>query len=69
MKMQEIQEMARHIGIRVSGRTKSNLVREIQRKEGSFDCFGTARYFCDQDCCCFKSDCFKEAGKRNKENP
>lgn len=39
------------------------LYRRRQRKEGNFECFGTASGFCDRDDCCFKEMCL------NNENP
>jgi hypothetical protein len=49
--------MAKQYGIKISGKTKSDLIREIQRNEGNFDCFGTAANSCDQMECCFRSIC------------
>jgi hypothetical protein len=57
MKMQEIQAKAKQLGIKSVGKTKANLIREIQRAEGNFDCFGTATDYCDQFACCFRSLC------------
>ena len=38
----------------------TDLYRERQNKEpGSFPCFGTADYFCDQDCS-YKKICLKD---------
>jgi hypothetical protein len=59
MKIQEINSMAKRLGIKPFGKTKTNLIREIQRAEGNFDCFGTATHYCDQLLCCFRSLCLK----------
>ncbi len=64
MKMQEIRQMAKKMGINSFGKTKIELVREIQRKEGNFDCYGTGAEQCDQLECLFRSPCLeKPAGK------
>jgi hypothetical protein len=60
MKMQEINAKAKGLGINPFGKTKASLIREIQRKEGNFDCFGTANGYCDQPLCCFRSLCIPE---------
>ena len=57
MKMQEIQKMAKRLKINSFGKSKKDLILEIQRAEGNFDCFGKAQSFCDQFECCFRSAC------------
>jgi len=57
MKMQEIRDIGKRYGISSFGKTKAELIREIQRAEGNFDCFGTAKDHCDQYDCCFRSLC------------
>lgn len=61
MKMQEIRAKAKALGINSFGKKKAELIREIQRAEGNFDCFGTAQGYCDQQDCCFRSLCFSES--------
>jgi hypothetical protein len=39
------------------GLSKAELIRRIQKAEGNFDCFGTAKDSCDQSQCCFREDC------------
>jgi len=39
--------------------SKTELIRRIQRAEGNFDCFETAKDYCDQYECCFREDCLK----------
>jgi len=41
------------------GVTKTELIRRVQKAEGNFDCFGTAKDYCDQFQCCFREDCFR----------
>lgn len=61
MKMQEIRAKAKALGINSFGKKKADLIREIQRAEGNFDCFGTARDYCDQLECCFRDLCLAES--------
>jgi hypothetical protein len=62
MKMNEIREKAKALGIKVMATTKkSDLIRQIQRAEGNFDCFGTVKDYCDQWDCCFREDCLSSA--------
>ncbi len=60
MKMQEIRSMAKTLGINSFGKTKVELIKEIQRKEGNFDCYGTAKGYCDQNECIFRPSCISE---------
>lgn len=64
--MQDVRAMAKSLGINSFGKNKTELIREIQRKEGNFDCYGTAVDSCDQKDCCFYDSCLGEqaAGKK-----
>jgi hypothetical protein len=64
MKMQEIRLMAKKLGINSFGKTKVELVREIQLKEGNFDCYGTAADSCDQLTCLFRPSCLEKPAKK-----
>lgn len=70
MKMQEVHNMARQLGVNSFGKTKTEVIHEIQRKEGYFDCYGSARDHCDQENCAFRSCCLekKKPTKRSKNN-
>ncbi len=58
MILKEIREIAKGNGIRVGNMKKDNIIRAIQRAEGNFDCFGTAKAgFCDQADCLWRKDC------------
>ncbi len=58
MKMQEIREIAKPLGIKTSRMSKINLVRAIQQAEGNFPCFATATSGeCDQIDCIWRKDC------------
>ena len=59
MKMQEVRQMAKKMGINSFGKTKTDLIREIQRNEGYFDCYGTAGDQCDQLECAFRTSCLE----------
>jgi hypothetical protein len=64
MKMQEIRVIARQWGVNARiGRSKQEIVREIQIREGFSPCFRT-KESCDGDCL-WKSDCLTtgRAGK------
>lgn len=72
MKMQELRVIAKKYGINSFGKTKANLIREIQIVEGNFDCFGSAVEYCDQWGCRYRPLCFDEAkkwtnGKQNEK--
>lgn len=56
MKMQEIREIARQWDVNARiGRSKLEVIREIQIREGFSPCFRT-KETCEQDCL-WKSDC------------
>ena len=55
MKMAEIRDRARAMGVRTGG-LKQDLIRRIQSAEGNQPCFGT-RTECDQTGCCWREDC------------
>lgn len=59
MKMKEVRALAKEHNIDSFGKTKADLIREIQQKEGNYDCFGTAPDYCDQTECRFRSLCLK----------
>lgn len=59
MTVKELQKVAKGLGIKAAGLRKSELIREIQKTEGNFDCFGTAIEYCDQTGCLFRDDCLR----------
>ena len=62
MKMPEVRRMAKNVGINSFGKKKVDLIREIQRAEGNFDCFSTAAHgYCDQKECVFRSLCLTKS--------
>ena len=60
MRLVDIEKKARSLGIRDTWKySKKDLIKQIQRAEGNFDCFGTAKGYCDQINCAWRSDCLK----------
>lgn len=58
MNIKEIKEKAKTVGISNAEKMKKvDVIRAIQAKEGNFPCFQTAQDFCDQNSCCWRSDC------------
>jgi hypothetical protein len=57
MRVKELQKMAKAMGIKISGLKKAEMIKQIQRTEGNFDCFGTATGYCEQINCLFREDC------------
>jgi len=60
MRMSELQRLAKSLGIKSFGKNKAELIKQIQREEGNFDCFGSAADYCDQFNCLFRSSCLPE---------
>ncbi|MBW2989074.1 SAP domain-containing protein [Candidatus Woesearchaeota archaeon] len=60
MNIREIKSKAKRLGVDTKKvKKKADVIKEIQRKEGNFDCFGTAYDYCDQLNCSWRSDCLK----------
>jgi hypothetical protein len=60
MNLKEIKEIAKSQGIKAGNMKKENIIRSIQRAEGNFDCFGTAKMGeCNQMNCIWRGDCLK----------
>ena len=60
MKISEIEKKAKAAGIKDTWLySKRELIKAIQRKEGNYDCFGTAQNNCSQMACCWRPDCVK----------
>ena len=57
MTVRELQKMAKRLGIKAVTLRKADMIKAIQKAEGSFDCFGTAVGYCDQVNCLFRKDC------------
>ncbi len=64
MNMQQIRQIAKEKGAKISNMAKVDAVRMIQLTEGNFDCFAKAESgSCDQDECMFREDCMKIVSK------
>jgi len=60
MRLSEIEKKARALGVKDTWKySKKDLIRNIQKAEGNFDCFATAKNHCDQLACSWRSDCIK----------
>lgn len=59
MNIKEIRLIAKDHGLISKDINKIELIHEIQREEGNFDCFATAiNQYCDQASCLWREDCF-----------
>ena len=72
MDMKAVKEKAKELGIEMKKMKKAEVIRSIQRKEGNFPCFETAREYCDQLACAWRSACLpvkklKKSGERSRE--
>ena len=59
--MHELRVKAKKFGINSFGKTKENLIKEIQIAEGGDQCFGRSVEICDQWGCRSRSLCFDDA--------
>lgn len=67
MKLQDIRAIAKQHQIHSSGLSKIELIHQIQRVEGNFDCFGSARDgVCDQSACLWREDCLAASAGVNR---
>jgi len=64
MLFKAVRQIAKEKGIKIK-RTmkKADIIREIQKSEGNFPCFGTAKDFCDQTDCIWRDDCLSKGKK------
>jgi hypothetical protein len=66
MKMNDVVKRAKAFGIKAKAVKKADLIRQIQKAEGNFDCFGRAVGYCDQWQCCFREDCLPPVKSNQK---
>ncbi len=60
MRLSDIEKKARGMGIADTWRySKTELIRQIQRKEGNSPCFGRANGHCPNLGCCWIVDCLR----------
>jgi hypothetical protein len=64
MRLEEVRNIAKSRGVHPDSLTKTKLIKALQAKEGSFDCFATAvNGDCDQMGCLWREDCFDAVRK------
>ena len=60
MRLAAIDKKAKSLGLNNTWKySKKDLIKTIQRKEGNFDCFGSANGNCNQMACCWRDDCLR----------
>lgn len=59
MNVAEIRRLARELGLANTAKTKrGELIRQIQRAEGNFDCYASlGRFDCQQTDCLWRKNC------------
>ncbi|MBC8179794.1 SAP domain-containing protein [candidate division KSB1 bacterium] len=57
MKMNDVKKKATILEIKCGKMKKADIIRTIQLKEGNSPCFQTGIASCDQDNCCWRTDC------------
>ena len=57
MKVAEIKEKAKALGVKPGKMNKTDLIRAIQTQEGNTACFQNGSPVCDQMGCCWRADC------------
>ncbi|MBT0665249.1 Rho termination factor N-terminal domain-containing protein [Geobacter pelophilus] len=58
MKMDDVKEVAKGLGIKPGKMKKSDLIREIQRAEGNEECYNSGKADqCGQAGCAWREDC------------
>jgi len=67
MKMAEIRNRAKALGIKSGNMSKAELIRAIQKAEHYEPCYGTSRGQCAFTDCCFRDDCLKPKDKKKVE--
>lgn len=60
MKVKDIQNMARAMGLKPGKLNKTRLIHTIQKQEKNDECYATSAVnSCGQDDCLWRSDCLK----------
>lgn len=58
MKFNDIQKMAKQLGINTYRMKKTEMISAIQRAENNIECFGTSRVeYCAEMSCLWREDC------------
>ncbi|MEN8141141.1 MAG: hypothetical protein ABFR97_07970 [Thermodesulfobacteriota bacterium] len=69
MNMTAIREKAKILGVKAGRCKKADLIRTIQKVEGNFPCFATARDYCDQKLCSWRTACLPKPKKKTIRLP
>lgn len=59
MKMTELKQKSKALGVKPNKMKKVELIHAIQRSEGYIECYGKSNGNCSQVECCFREDCLK----------
>lgn len=58
MKMDEIKEVAKGLGLKPGKMKKADLIKDIQKAEGNEDCYNSGKKdVCGQNVCAWREDC------------
>ena len=57
MRMIDVRNKAKKMGIRTKNIKKADLIRKIQVEEGNRPCFQAGSNSCGQEDCCWREDC------------
>ncbi|MBU0484194.1 MAG: SAP domain-containing protein [Proteobacteria bacterium] len=60
MKMVEVKEKAKKLGVKSGKMKKEDLIRAIQIAEGNDACFGSNNKQCPQMDCCWRDECITD---------
>ena len=60
MDVAQVERFMAELGINPNPANLAAVIRFVQRAEGRFDCFGTARNFCDQGACAWRQSCVED---------
>lgn len=61
MKMNEVKQKAKSIGVTPGRMKKADLIHAIQQAEGNEVCFSTEKDYCEQKQYCWRGDCVPSA--------
>jgi hypothetical protein len=65
MRMAEVREKAKELGIKPGRMRKADLIHAIQTAEGNTPCFQTGVDDCGESDCCWRDECQEEPGVPN----
>lgn len=58
MRFQDMQKMAKNMGININKMKKTDMIRAIQKAENNMPCYGTDRIeYCHEETCSWRKDC------------